>query len=121
MCCGLSEYGGVLCLRPMGAEGCAADVMRDATTRTARARYVPIPPKNHGYRVGRVQRQIQRAFIASNGQPVSTSTLIRWCFPKLKTLPSWHYKSIRVAAARFAKRIGRSETGSGRAYLWVPK
>ena len=85
--------------------------MSVAPTRTSRKAYVPIPPKNHGYRVGRVQRQIRRAFIASNGQPLSTSTLIRWCFPKLKTLPSWHYKSVRVAAARFAKRVGRSENG----------
>ena len=84
----------------------------------ARVRYVPKPPKNQHSRIGHVQRQILRAFIASDGQPLSTSTLIRWCYPRLKTLPkSWQYKVVKLAASRFAKRIGRSENGSGRAYV----
>jgi hypothetical protein len=33
------------------------------------------PPKNQRWRIGHVQRQIQRAFIASNGKPLTTSEL----------------------------------------------
>ena len=87
-----------------------------------RTRYVPVPPKNHGYRIQRVQRQCLRALIAADGKPLSTTELIRWCYPRLKALPeSWQYKVVKLAALRFAKRIGRSEIGSGRAYLWAPK
>jgi hypothetical protein len=93
--------------------------VKDAPTMPTRADRNQFPCKNHSFRVGRVQRQIKRAFIASNGQPLTSTELLRWCWPRERR--RWHYKELMVAASRFARRIGRSQTGSGRAYLWAPK
>jgi hypothetical protein len=92
-----------------------------AHTRSSRPRVYPKPPKNHAYRVGRVQRQIRRAFIANNGQPLTTNVLMRWAYPQLRKPFHWCYRQLWEAAERYATRIGRSKTGSGRPWLWVPK
>lgn len=73
----------------------------------------PKPPKP-GKRIGRVQRQIIRAFIASNGQPLVTRELIQWCYPRLDRFQDWHRWNTRRAALKVAAQIGLD----GRRMMW---
>ncbi len=84
--------------------------------------YVPNPPKNQKWRIGRVQRQIARAFISNPGIPLSTAQLIRYCYPRLKCghFESWRYRQVREAAARFAVRVGVARH-RGEPVLWKPR
>ena len=66
-------------------------------------------------------RQIRRAFIVSNGQPLTTGDLMKRCYPRGYDYSSWRYAEVRLAASRYAVRIGRSKTSSGRPWLWAPK
>ena len=73
-----------------------------------------IPPIN---RVGRIQRQIKRAFIASGGQPLLTIHLLEHGYPRVDHYERWHYVSIYRAASKVAERVG----GPGRAFIiWGP-
>ena len=58
-------------------------------------------------RQGRIERQCKRAFIVSDGQPVSMRELReRWCYPR-QPFKHWHTWSIIRALRRFgAERIG---------------
>jgi hypothetical protein len=76
------------------------------------------PPKS---RIGRVQRQIERAFIISDGKPLSTNKLMEWAYPRLRKPYHWCYRQLWQAAERFAVRIGRSKTGKGRPWLWAQR
>jgi hypothetical protein len=72
-------------------------------------------PKN---RVGRIQKQIRRAFIASSGRPLLTIDLLEYGYPRVDHYERWHYVSIYRAASKFAVRVG----GPGRAFIiWGPK
>jgi hypothetical protein len=54
--------------------------------------------------MGRVQRAIWRALVASNGRPLSTRELAAWAWPRLKGEPeNKHLSSICHAAAEKAK------------------
>jgi hypothetical protein len=80
-----------------------------------------VVPTGSPFRVGRIQRQIKRAFIAL-GSPLTTSALMRRCYPRgYHHTDSWRYTEVRLAASRFAVRIGRSKTGKGRPWLWAPR
>ena len=61
-------------------------------------------------RVGRVERSVRRALIASNGKPISTSEIMRWAFPAARW-PLWvwilRYWSVHRAARKFAVRAGK--------------
>ena len=73
-----------------------------------------IPPIN---RVGRIQRQIKRAFIASGGQPLLTIHLLEHGYPRVDHYERWHYVSIYRAASKFAVHVA----GPGRAFvIWAP-
>jgi hypothetical protein len=90
--------------------------------RPARSRaYVPVAPKNHGYRVQRVQRAAYRALIAAGDRLVTTSEILRRAYPRADEFESWMYAQAREAAARWAVSTGRSTSGSGRAHLWALK
>jgi hypothetical protein len=89
-----------------------------ARSRSPRRPNIVIPP-NSPFRVGRVQRQIKRAFIASLGSPLTTSDLMRRAYPRgWDHSESWRYTEVRLAASRYAVRIGRS-TRRGRPWLWA--
>ena len=90
-----------------------------AATRLTRASNSPIPAKNP-FRIGRIQRQIKRTFIANPGRPLTTSELIRCAYPRLKVFETWRYEQVRVAAERFAVRIGVAKTRRGKPILWLP-
>ena len=82
------------------------------------------PPRNHNYRIGRVRRGIQRAFIAAGNRDLTTSELLQWSHAlelyRGASLRQRHYycQWIRQAALRLCERVGRSDKGSGRPVLW---
>lgn len=76
----------------------------------------PIP-----VRIGRVQRQVKRAFLAGNGRPMTTADLARWCYPRVKRYRDWHYRNVRRAAEHWAERIAPGRGGQGHSVTWRPK
>ncbi len=66
--------------------------------------------------IGRVQRQVRRAFIASAGEPLRIGQLLRWCYPRQARFKRWHRNSVRRAARRFAQPIDRDSRG----VVWAP-
>jgi hypothetical protein len=67
---------------------------------------------------GRVQRRVRRAFIATGKPVLSTSQIVEWSHPRPGT--DWHHarRSVRRVCERYCERVGRSDSGSGRAILW---
>ena len=67
---------------------------------------------------GRVQRRVRRAFIATDKPVLSTSQIVEWSHPRPGT--DWHHarRSVRRVCERYCVRVGRSDSGSGRAILW---
>jgi hypothetical protein len=72
-----------------------------------------MPPKNHEYRIGRVQRGIRRAFIVAPDREWTTRELLAWThtMPLHRGTSRWERhdccKSVRRAADRRAERVGR--------------
>jgi hypothetical protein len=71
-------------------------------------------------RVGRIQCQVRRAFIAANGRAQSTTDLLRWCYSHLRRYERWRCQAVRRAAPKFAVPIGRRRS-RGVPILWAPK
>src|SRR5215472_3103108 len=76
------------------------------------------PPKNQDWRIGHVQRQVRRCFVAAGGRPLTTGELIRWTYPRQTKFESWQYAQARLSAERWAVRVGTA--GRGAAILWSP-
>jgi hypothetical protein len=55
--------------------------------------------------IGRRQRQIRRAFIASNGRPIRTAVLMEWVYPKGDKREYWRWKDVARSARRFGVSI----------------
>jgi hypothetical protein len=55
------------------------------------------PAPNWSYRVGRNQRAVARALLAY-GREFTTAELLRFIYPRLGQLRSWHWKAARQAA-----------------------
>jgi hypothetical protein len=72
-------------------------------------------------RVGRIQRQVRRAFVASSGAPLEISALLASCYPRLAKFKHGHRKSVHRALKRFAVSLGRLPHVQGRPALWAPK
>ena len=68
-------------------------------------------------RVGKVQRGVRRAFIASDGAPLLTRDLLKWTCPREDWYPQARYRSLARAATRFAVKLGRCGKGN----LWAPR
>ncbi len=71
-------------------------------------------------RVGRVQRQVRRAFIATNGRPIQIGDLLPRAFPQAKTYARWMRKSVQRAIPKFGVSLGRINA-RGRPSLYAPK
>jgi hypothetical protein len=41
------------------------------------------------HRIGRVQRQVRRGFVAGGGRPVQFWDLMRWAYPSLPRSRGW--------------------------------
>src|ERR1700732_490218 len=61
------------------------------------------PPPNWSYRVGRNQRAVTRALLAY-GKEFTTAELLRFIYPRLGQLRSWHWKAARAAAELLRSR-----------------
>jgi hypothetical protein len=90
-----------------------------APNASGRGRTPPKPPKNHHYRIGHVQRAIKRAFIISDGKPLTTTELARHVYRRIAFRPH-HQAQIRQSARRWAVRIGTARA-RGAPVLWMPK
>jgi hypothetical protein len=81
-----------------------------------------MPPKNR--RKGHIVRGIERAFLIDN-RPLSTAELREWAYALRlyqgrNSRREMHYycRNLRRVCELMCIRVGRSETGSGRAILW---
>jgi hypothetical protein len=72
-------------------------------------------------RTGRLQSQIRRAFICSNGRPLCIADLLPRCFPAAKRHARWMRKSVHRALPRFAIPLGRIPDRQGRPMIWAPR
>jgi len=73
-------------------------------------------------RAGRLLNAIQIAFLLSRGEAISTSRLVKSCYPVAHIfggLKSWHRSNVVRAARRVAQPIGRAST-RGRPLVWRP-
>ena len=73
-------------------------------------------------RAGRLLSAIEFAFLLSHGEPISTTDLVRSCYPAehiFGGLKSWHRSNVARAARRVAVPIGRGRT-KGRPIVWWP-
>jgi hypothetical protein len=73
-------------------------------------------------RAGRLLSAIEFAFLLSRGKPISTTGLVRACYPFehiFGGLKSWHRSNVARAARSVAVPIGREMT-KGRPILWRP-
>ena len=65
-------------------------------------------------RAGRLLSAIEFAFLLSRGKPISTTELVRACYPMAHIfggLKSWHRSNVVRAAGHVAEPIGRASTG----------
>ena len=69
--------------------------------------------------VGRVQRQVRRAFVASNGRPLQIGDLLARCYPGTTDHPVWHRTNVHRALPKFAVSLGRTNA-QGRPMMWAP-
>jgi hypothetical protein len=86
-------------------------------TQCGRARMVEIGGKP---KVGRVQCQIRRAFIAAGGRPLTIGDLLPHCFPAAASYARWMRWSVYRAAPKFAESLGRAESRQGRPIVSAP-
>jgi len=69
--------------------------------------------------LGKIQRRIQRAFVANPGARLTTADLARWCYPRLKKPVVMNNRlSIWRAAPIVAVKVGRVYPGG---FVWMGK
>jgi hypothetical protein len=75
-------------------------------------------------RDGRVKRQVRWAFWMSRGGPLTTTQLLRHCYPVAtlwgNSYRSWHRSNVLRAADLVANRIGRAKSPGG-PIVWSPR
>ena len=71
-------------------------------------------------RVGRVQRQVRRAFIVADGKPLCIADLLPRCYPRARQYTVWQRWCVHRALRKYGQRIGRSKTGRGCPIVWLP-
>jgi hypothetical protein len=93
------------------------DVKQDGRSRSGRGQNGEIADKR--IVVGRVQRQVRRAFIASDGRPLQIGDLLARCYPGTTDHPVWHRTNVHRALPKFAVSLGRTNA-QGRPIMWAP-
>jgi hypothetical protein len=89
-----------------------------ARKHSRNGRFVVIAGKS---RIGRLRRCVRRAFIASDGQPLTIGQILPRAYPRLKHYPHGHRWALVRALRREAVAIGRMLRGRGRATIWARK
>jgi hypothetical protein len=92
-------------------------VKQDGRSRSVRGQNGEIADKR--VVVGRVQRQVRRAFVASNGRPLQIGDLLARCYPGTTDHPVWHRTNVHRALPKFAVSLGRTNE-QGRPIMWAP-
>jgi hypothetical protein len=75
-------------------------------------------------RAGRLLSAIEFAFFLSRGEPISTTGLVKSCYPAsyiLGGLKSWHRSNVVRAARRVAEPIGRASTRGSASVTYIAK
>ena len=70
-------------------------------------------------RLGRIKRQVRRAFIANDDRPLTARDLLAWCYPRLKRFLHWHRWSLRRVLVIEGRKVGRLPNKQGRPFLWT--
>ena len=91
--------------------------MKDARSLSTRRQNRPIDAKP---RIGRLQLRVRRAFIASNGQPLTIADFLPRCYPQTRSYARWQYRAVGRAACKFGVSLGRAESRQGRPIVWAP-
>lgn len=69
--------------------------------------------------LGKIQRRIQRAFVANPGARLTTGDLVRWSYPRwTEPVHSKSQMPVRRAAEAVAVKIGRTYPGG---FIWELK
>jgi hypothetical protein len=84
----------------------------------SRAHLIAISSKS---RIGRLRRAIKRAFIVSNGQPLTTTAILQRAYPRFTRIPCGYRWGFRRALRQEAVAIARMRYGRGRPNLWVAR
>ena len=88
--------------------------------RTHRRNGLPIVIASEN-RIGRIRRSVKRAFIVSNGQPITVRDILARAYPRLRRFNDWHRWSCRRALlSEGAIAIARMRFTRGRPNLWAP-
>jgi hypothetical protein len=72
-------------------------------------------------RLGRLKRAVRRAFIVSNGAPITSRDVLTRGYPRLKHYAPGHRRAAWRALLAEAELIARQRHGKGRPGLWAPK
>jgi hypothetical protein len=67
----------------------------------------------------RVERQVRRPFVASNGRALQIGDLLARCYPGATDHPIWHRTNVHRALPKFAVSLGRTNA-QGRPIMWAP-
>jgi hypothetical protein len=82
--------------------------------------YRPNMPIDAKPRVGRLQRDVRRCFIAADGRPLTISDFLPRCYPRVQSFSHWQYRAVGRAARQFGVPLGRAESRQGRPVIWIP-
>jgi hypothetical protein len=66
---------------------------------------------------GRIQRQVKRAFMASDAKVLSSSDIYDWTYPRRRRVGWLDRWSVFVVLRKTCHRVGRAET-VGNPWLW---
>jgi hypothetical protein len=87
-----------------------------ARTHTYKGAPIVIAGKN---RVGRLRRCVRRAFVVSDGQPLTIGQILPRAYPRMRCYSRGHRWSLVRALRREAVAIGRMLGARGRPTIWA--
>jgi len=90
---------------------------RNRADRSERMRVIASAPRPHA----RIRRAVRRAFIVSDGQPITIRHVLERAYVRLSRFTSWHYLAARRALRHDATVVARHRFGRGRPNLWARK
>src|SRR5262245_20888662 len=67
----------------------------------------------------RIRTAVRRAFILSNGKPITARQVLERAYPRLRRFKDYHRWSARRALLQVAVVVARNRFGKGRANLWA--
>jgi hypothetical protein len=81
-------------------------------------RNLALRPEKPALGRGRLQRQVNRAFLAAGGDVLSATTILDWCYARRRAgLSSWNRWKVARICRELCDPVGRADT-IGRPILW---